>query len=145
MKSIFDHQAKEEIINRIDQLTTKSSAQWGKMNSGQMLWHCQYPLKIAIKNENLGNGKFFMKLFKKTLYSDQPFKKNLPTAKGLVAIEQKDFDSEKSKIIDLIEQTHQLKDRTEWNPHPLFGSFTAEQWGILEYKHLDHHLTQFGV
>ncbi|WP_010520234.1 DUF1569 domain-containing protein [Aquimarina agarivorans] len=145
MKSIFDPKAKEEIIDRIHKLSENSHAQWGKMNAGQMLWHCQFPLKIAIKNENLGNGKFFMKLFKKTLYSDQPFKKKLPTDKRLIALEQKNFTSEKTELLDLIEQTHQLKNRIEWNPHPLFGTFTQEQWGILEYKHLDHHLTQFGV
>ena len=145
MKSIFDPQTKDELKNRIQKLTVESERQWGKMDVAQMLWHCQYPLKLAIKNENKGNGKMLMKLFKRSLYSEKSFKKGLPTAKFLVATEAKDFTKEKNKILDLIDKTHELKTRTEWNPHPLFGKFTPEQWGILEYKHLDHHLRQFGV
>jgi hypothetical protein len=26
-----------------------------------------------------------------------------------------------------------------------FGKLTASEWNIMMYKHLDHHLTQFGV
>ena len=37
------------------------------------------------------------------------------------------------------------KDKKEWDPHPVFGSFTPEQWGQMQYKHLDHHLRQFNV
>ena len=145
MKSIFDTETKNGLLNRIENLTNESNAQWGKMNVGQMLWHCQYPLKVAIKNENNGNGKLLMKLFKKSLYSDKPFKQNLPTAKILVPTENKTFTEEKTKIIELINQTHELKERSQWNPHPFFGKFTHEQWGQLEFKHLDHHLKQFGV
>lgn len=145
MKSIFEENTKEETITRIKNLTNNNNAKWGKMDVAQMLWHCKYPLKVAINNKNEGNGKFFMKLFKKSLYSDKPFKKSLPTAKFLVALENKNFEEEKTEILNLIEQVHELKSRTNWNPHPFFGKFTHEQWGQLEFKHLDHHLKQFGA
>jgi hypothetical protein len=29
--------------------------------------------------------------------------------------------------------------------HPMFGKMTADQWGRSMWKHLDHHLRQFGV
>ena len=143
MKSIFDSEVKEELKNRIQNLKPDSERKWGKMDAAQMLWHCQYPLKLAIKNEYKGNGKMLMKLFKRSLYSEKPFKKGLPTAKFLIATEPKNFIKEQTEILDLIDQTHELKTRTEWSPHPLFGKFTHEQWGVLEFKHLDHHLKQF--
>ncbi len=145
MKTIWDASAKEELLNRVEKLSPESQAQWGKMDVSQMLWHCKYPLKLAVKNENKGNGQFFMKLFKKSLYSDKPFKQGLPTAKFLVATESKDFNAEKSQIIDLVNKTYELKSRDSWNPHPIFGKLTHEQWGKMEYKHLDHHFKQFGV
>ena len=145
MKTIWDASAKEELLNRVEQLSPESQAQWGKMDVSQMLWHCKYPLSLAVKNENKGNGQFFMKLFKKSLYSDKPFKQGLPTAKFLVATESKNFSKEKSQIIDLVNKTHELKSRDSWNPHPIFGKLTHEQWGKMEYKHLDHHFKQFGV
>ena len=145
MKSIFETETKNELVQRLDELSPTSSAKWGKMDAGQMLWHCKYPLKIAIKNKKEGNGKLFMKLFKKSLYNDKPFKRSLPTAKFLIPTESKNFNNEKEQLIQLISETHALKERKKWNPHPIFGNFTHEQWGKLEYKHLDHHLKQFDV
>jgi hypothetical protein len=31
------------------------------------------------------------------------------------------------------------------HPHAFFGSLTPDEWAILMYKHLDHHLRQFGA
>ena len=147
MKSIFDLQSKNELLHRIAQLSENSQPQWGKMTVGQMLWHCQFPLKIGIKNKNYRkSGNLFAKLFfKKSLYNDKPWRKNLPTVKIAKTIDLKEFAMEKLLLEQLIEDMHLTKDRTEWNPHPIFGTFTHEQWGQLEYKHLDHHLNQFGV
>lgn len=145
MKTIWNSETKDELINRIEKLSAETKGQWGKMDAGQMLWHCKYPLDVAIKNEHKGNGKFIMKLFKKSLYSEKPFRKNTPTAKFLVATETKNFEDEKLQLVEKINETHELKSRASWNPHPFFGKFTHDQWGQLEYKHLDHHLTQFGV
>lgn len=84
-------------------------------------------------------------LFKKSLYNDKPWRKNLPTVKAAKTTEDKDFDQEYATLSKMIEELYQLKNREHWNPHPIFGEFTPEQWGKLQYKHLDHHLTQFGV
>ena len=83
--------------------------------------------------------------FKKSLYNEKPWKKGLPTAKFLKTKDQKDFSVEKENLVKLIDETYQHRDKTEWNPHPAFGYFTAQQWGKMQYKHLDHHLRQFGV
>lgn len=89
--------------------------------------------------------KVLGKFFKKSLYNDKPWKQNLPTAKSFKVEEDKDFATEKEVLISLIRDFYQEKDKKEWDPHPAFGSFTPEQWGQMQYKHLDHHLRQFGV
>ena len=147
MKSLLETDSYEEIKNRIDALTENSEGQWGKMTVGQMAWHCQYPLKLAIENkENTSNGNWFYKtFFKKSLYNDKPWRKNLPTAPQLKAKEAKDFNTETTELKNLVNKFYALNDRETWYPHPFFGEFTKEQWGQVQYKHLDHHLTQFGV
>ncbi len=147
MQSLLNDAGHAEIIDRLDKLNENSERLWGKMTVGQMCWHCQYPLKLAIKNkENTSKGNWFIKLFfKKSLYNDKPWRKNLPTSPQLKAREPKDFQEERNKLRALVNEFHSLKDREVWHPHPTFGSFTKEEWGQLEYKHLDHHLTQFGV
>ena len=79
------------------------------------------------------------------MYSDKPWRKNLPTAKPFKITEKKDFSSEKSALEAMLNEFESQRDRTAWNPHPSFGEFTKEQWGKMQYKHLDHHLRQFGV
>lgn len=147
MKSLLTEEGHKEIKSRLSKLTENSERLWGKMTVGQMAWHCQYPLKLAIKNkENTSKGNWFIKtFFKKSLYNDKPWHKNLPTASQLKTTEPKDFTKETAILKTLVDDFAALKDREEWHPHPAFGPFTKEQWGQLEYKHLDHHLKQFGV
>jgi len=147
MQSIFEESAYMEIKSRLNLLNANSQGQWGKMSVGQMVWHCQIPLKLAIKNKKYNKkGNLFVKLiFKKSLYNDSPWRKNLPTAPMAKATEEKDFETEIKILNELVDAMYEQKGRTEWNPHPIFGTFTKEQWGKLEYKHLDHHLKQFGV
>jgi len=146
MKSLFEESTYTEVLQRIDSLNENSERQWGKMTVGQMAWHNQFPLKIAIKNKHKGNGNLFVRMFfKKQMYTDKPFRRNLPTAPNLKAKEEKDLAAEKAILRQLVTDFYQCRTRKEWNPHPLFGKFTPEQWGKMQYKHLDHHLTQFGV
>ncbi|MDG1572080.1 DUF1569 domain-containing protein [Robiginitalea sp. M366] len=147
MKSLFEPQAYSEICDRLSRLEAGSKPLWGRMTAGQMVWHCQIPLKVAIENrdKDVRSNPLIRWLFKKSLYNDRPWRKNLPTAPAAKAVEPKDFETEAPKLLELVQQFHALSDRSHWNPHPLFGAFTHQQWGQLEYKHLDHHLKQFGV
>ena len=148
MKSLFEESVYNEVLNRLDQLTENSQRQWGKMSVGQMAWHCQVPLKVAVKNKP-NNGKAGNPLvrwfFKKSLYNDKIWRKNLPTSSFAKATEEKDFNREIEQLRSLLDACYETRNRETWNPHPLFGHLTRDQWGKMEYKHLDHHLRQFGV
>lgn len=146
MKSLFEEATYNETLSRIEALNENSKRLWGKMTVAQMAWHCQFPFIIGVKNKDKGNGNLFVRLFfKKQMYSDKPFRKNLPTASNLKTREEKDLPSEKAILRQLVTDFYNCKNRQDWNPHPLFGKFTHKQWGQMEYKHLDHHLTQFDV
>lgn len=147
MKSIFEESAYTEIKSRINNLSENSQANWGKMSVAQMTWHCQGPLNIMLQKENYGlKPNWLAKVFfKKALYNDKLWSKGLPTAKFLKPIEEKEFSAEVPKLKTLIDDAYAQKDKTEWEPHPGFGYFTAQQWGQMQYKHLDHHFRQFGV
>lgn len=147
MKSIFDKAAYQEVIERLASLEDGSKGLWGKMSVGQMVWHCQVPVRLAIENKKsrVGGNPIVRWFFKKALYNDTPWRKNLPTLPIARATEEKDFISEREKLLGMLAELYNARDRKDWNPHPLFGSFTAEQWGQMQYKHLDHHLRQFGV
>lgn len=149
MKSVFNEPAYAEIVSRLDTLSPESQAQWGKMDVAQMLAHCQEPLKVPLEKITLAPPNAVMKLlfsfFKKSLYNDKPWKQGLPTSKEFKITDPRDFHKEKEELKVLINEFYTEKDKTEWPPHPFCGHFTTEQWGKMQYKHLDHHFRQFGA
>lgn len=150
MKSLFETETQQTILNRIQNLNETSQANWGKMDVAQMLAHCQKPLEVANGtlqlNTKIGFAKkLLFKFFKSTMYNDKPWQKNLGTAREFRVTDAQEFAVQKDKLVHVLNEFSQLKEKTNWPTHPFFGNFTTEQWGKMQYKHLDHHLTQFGV
>lgn len=150
MKSIFETEAKAELLNRLENLEAEASAKWGKMNVNQMLVHCQKPIELALGESTIKKPNFLMgmmmKLVAPSLYNDKPWKEGLPTAKEFIIVNTEAFNTEKDKLKSKIETMSTSKDYFEPNKkHPYFGTFTADQWGKSAYKHLDHHFRQFDV
>ena len=147
VKNLFDPAVKQEIINRINNLTHESQRQWGKMDVAQMLAHCQMPMGIALGLHTIkGNWlmKLILPLFKKNLYDEKPYKHGLPTDKSFIMTGQlKDFENEKNQLLEKINRFTESNMINE--KHPVFGKLTKEQWSKATWKHIDHHLMQFGV
>lgn len=150
MKSLFNEKHMVEFIMRINKLNANTPSQWGKMNVAQMLTHCQKPLEIASGALKPKINKLIKWLFgkkaKAQLISNDEFKRNLPTFSEAKIVDQKIFEMEKDKLINLIEQFHKNGiNGLAKEPHPFFGALTPQEWDLLQTKHLDHHLKQFGV
>lgn len=150
MKSIFNPTDNREIIDRINQLSPITLSQWGKMTVSQMLLHCQQIIKVAHGTLELKPNKFLVFFFgksaKKKLMEPQPFGKGMPTAKEFKISHEPDFETAKAELIALVETFSKEGYSCIKNmKHPFFGEMTIEEWDTLQYKHLDHHLKQFGV
>jgi len=149
MKSLFDPETYQEIQNRLNNLHKDSKPLWGKMTVATMLTHCQRPIQVALGELNLKKPPFLigmlMKGFRKGLYNDRPWKKGMPTAKEFLVREAHEFNQAKTELETLITELYSRKHQQIWPTHPIFGSFSTEEVGKMQYKHLDHHLTQFGV
>ena len=147
IKDLLDPDVKQEIIDRINKLTPQTRQVWGKMNVSQMLAHIQMPIQIAYGTHQ-PKGSFLLRLigplFKSKLWDEKPYKQSLPTDPTFVMTgSEKEFEKEKSAVLELIN-----KFSTEsiiGEHHPVFGKLTKENWSKATWKHLDHHLAQFGV
>lgn len=149
MKTLYQKEALEEIIGRINKLTPSTQRLWGKMNVDQMFAHCSIGLETAMGLKyfpQLLMGKLIGRFFKSFGIGDRPISKNGPTNPGFIFIKTMGFEKEKENLIVLAKQFSEGGEtKCTSNPHSFFGKLTPDEWGMLMYKHLDHHLKQFGV
>jgi len=148
MKNLLDKPTAEEVLSRIERICATTTPLWGKMNAGQMMAHCQIPIKVGLgetKPERTLVGIIFGWWVKRMILSEKPFKKGLPTDKSFLITDDRDFDKEKNHLTKLVARFQAEQNRIGKAPHPFFGKMTASECGTSMYKHLDHHLQQFGV
>lgn len=146
MKTIFDKSTRDGLITRINALHENSIAQWGKMDVSQMLKHCSQWDEMALGKKKYKQsflGKLFGKIGLKGMMKDEPMKKNQPTVPSFKITEKVDFSEEKAKWIQLLDEYKEFPNNCF--VHPFFGILTKEQTGFIVYKHIDHHLRQFGA
>ncbi len=147
--SLFESNDHAEILRRIQALSPESQALWGKMQVAQMLAHCQAPLRVATGELPLKRalvGILFGRLAKKKLAGPQPFGRGMPTAPEFRVRDARDFAREREQLLELVRQFGRNGPAGLTKlPHPFFGPMTVEEWDTLQWKHLDHHLRQFGA
>jgi hypothetical protein len=148
-KSLYNKDVLLELTSRVASLSPVSERLWGKMNVAQMLAHCIVGMDVAMGRIHIKRGILgytIGPLMKKKFYDNSEFSKNSPTATEFIIIDERDFNQEKQLLIDKItEFSKGGPEKCTTDAHAFFGKLTAEQWGVGMYKHVDHHLRQFGV
>jgi hypothetical protein len=149
MKNLFQHETVDEVIERIDGLGPEAQRQWGRMEVAQMLAHCAAALEMASGKVNPPRmliGRILGPFVKPIYTNEKPFSRNNPTEKKLVVSDARDFSREKERLKDCLREFQQGGEvKCTPHPHPFFGSLTPAEWSRGMYKHLDHHLRQFGA
>jgi len=149
MKNLFERETVDEAISRIETLRPTSPRQWGKMDVAQMMAHCSITMEIASGRLNLPRifiGRLIAPFLKSIYTNEKPFGKNGPTGKELVVADQRDFGHEQEQLKIKIRQFYEGGEaKCTRHPHPFFGALTPQEWSRGMYKHLDHHLRQFGA
>jgi hypothetical protein len=149
MQNLFDQSDVSGIIARIEKLVPTAQRQWGKMNAAQMLAHCNMSLQTAMGEHKIPRtfiGRILGPVFKPMALGKKPFGKNSPTDKSYIFPDDRIFNDEKSRVISSVKKFSEGgPSKCTTYPHPFFGSMKPEQWAVFEWKHLDHHLRQFGL
>ena len=150
MIEIFTAEGSEALKKRINQLNPNSKAKWGTMNVSQMLAHCNIAFKMIYEDKHKRPGKlkqFFLKLLiKPIVVSAKPYTKNGRTAPEFIVSSSKDFETEKTRLLQYIDKTQSLGAlHFEGKDSHSFGTLSATEWNIMLVKHLEHHLKQFDV
>jgi len=150
MKNLFLKKNSEEIIQRINLLKADSKKVWGKMSVAQMLAHCNVTYQLVYENKKekpKGLKKWLLKTFvKNTVVSAKPYLKNGRTGPDFLITNDRDFEKEKNLLILYVIKTQELgANYFHQKESHSFGLLTSTEWNTMFYKHLNHHLNQFGV
>ncbi|MHB1861413.1 MAG: DUF1569 domain-containing protein [Gemmatimonadaceae bacterium] len=150
MRTLLDRATADDVQARLRRLQPAQQSLWGRMTVAQAMAHCSVGLEMGLgdlRAPRMLIGRILGQVIRRlALGNDRPMRRNSPTAPDLVVSDERDFERERVRLAGLIERfaaggaagctTH---------PHPFFGRLTPDQWGELMYKHLDHHLRQFGA
>ncbi|HXD50059.1 MAG TPA: DUF1569 domain-containing protein [Gemmatimonadaceae bacterium] len=150
MRSLFDAGTAAEIEARVAQVSDQHTRQWGRMNLAQALAHCAGVLELALGDRRPPRallGRILGRVFKRLMIgSDAPLRRNTPTLPYLTVLDRRELHTERDRLLTLIERfAAGGPARCTVHPHPFFGPLTPQEWAVFEYKHLDHHLRQFGA
>ena len=149
MTSLFDPHAYEATVNRINGLSPAAERQWGKMSPAQMLEHSARAVEMALgrgRQKQMLLGKLIGWTVRKQFVGEKPFQKNGPTGPDFIVRNEPDFLAVKSRLVGLVRELHAMGEAgADGHVHGFFGRMSGAEWGVTQYKHLDHHLRQFGA
>ncbi|MDP9042261.1 MAG: DUF1569 domain-containing protein [Bacteroidota bacterium] len=150
MKSLFNESEYLEIRKRAETLQTDNTRQWGKMTIAQMMAHCSAGFEQAIgKTPFKDKSNFIMRSLVKRIVlkavKKGDFGKNQKTFPEYVVTGEKDFQMEKQRFLQNIDDFYQSGYKNILGRHPYFGKFRKDDWGALQYAHTLHHLKQFSA
>lgn len=149
MKNLFETATLDELKNRLERLTPESERGWGKMSTAQMLTHCAIWMETAEGQTSLPRswiGYIFGPLAKRSVLSEAPIRRNMPSDKNFIVNGERDFASERERLKASMERFAMGgPEKCTKHPHSFFGPMTPYEWARLAYKHLDHHFRQFGI
>ncbi|MCA6365088.1 MAG: DUF1569 domain-containing protein [Bacteroidetes bacterium] len=150
LPNIFTKPVSDAVIARIKQLTPETAAVWGKMNVAQMLAHCNVTYEMIYEDKHPKPGafmRFILKMMvKKAVTTAATYKQNGQTAPAFLIKDEKNFEAEKNRLINYITKTQELGEgHFDGKASHSFGVLNKNEWNNMLYKHLDHHLRQFGV
>lgn len=149
MNSLFNPKDREALSLRLAELEPDAARQWGRMAPAQMLRHCALGLEAATGDRPMKQlllGKVLSPFVRRLALGSRPFGRNGPTDPSYVVKEAPDFETERARLAKLIDRFVQRGPATAATAiHPFFGRLSGDEWGTLMFKHLDHHLRQFGL
>jgi Protein of unknown function (DUF1569) len=152
MKSFLNQADKKEILERLRNLQPDSRRRWGKMTPNQTICHLSDSFKFTFGEKEISSiSNHFTRTVVKwiALYAPLPWPRGIKTRpevdQEIGGSPPDDFESDRRRLLTLIERFAAPVKDIEFHPHPFFGDMSKAQWMRWGYLHCDHHLRQFGA
>ena len=146
-RSLSDARARQQLLDRLKQLSPDATPLWGRMTPPQMLAHLADWMLMAKGELKAGAVRLPVRYppLKQLAIYWLPFPKGVPTAPELLSRKPSEWAIERAAVRMHLQSFETLDSKTVWPDHPAFGKLTAAAWNVLGYRHTDHHFRQFGI
>jgi hypothetical protein len=143
--SIFDPAARAALLARIDGLDATAPARWGQFTAPRMVSHLISAVRMALGEEPCKDRPSFLsnRVVRYLVIHVLPFPRGAPTAREMLARAPESWAADVAAVKGLIERAAANGRDGTWARHPAFGDLSANDWGVLIHKHVNHHLRQF--
>ncbi len=148
MGSILNEADRRKIVGRVRSLSASSTRRWGSLDVVRMLQHLNLSARMTVGELSVASSNkraFQLFPFKHLILYVLPFPKGAPTAPELKPVDLSSFEEERAALLALLERIGTGPTEGAGPAHPLFGPMSRREWGVVTYKHADHHLKQFGA
>ncbi|HET7434185.1 MAG TPA: DUF1569 domain-containing protein [Thermoanaerobaculia bacterium] len=147
MKSMWEQQQRDEVFRRLEALQSGTPGRWGKMTAEKMVAHLVDSMRMANGELPVRPKKLPVRFFPLNylVIYFAPFPKGAPTAPELMRSgDPQELNASKRELMEGIDRFRTSHGQTR-QAHPAFGRLNDKAWGVLTYRHIDHHFRQFGV
>jgi hypothetical protein len=147
MKTIWNDAEQRELKGRILGLSPDAQARWGRMNARQMLVHLCDAFRMASGDLVIPSKNVPLRFapLKQLFIYVLPMPRGAPTARELVTRQPGDWEADLQELQQRLDEFVRRGPSATAAAHPAFGRMSGRAWGVLAYKHTDHHLKQFGL
>ncbi len=151
MSNVFVPERHDELIRRIESLQPDSARQWGRMTPGQAVCHLSDAFRMIFRDQPVRERRVDLR---RRVMRFVAFTLPFPWPKGVQTTAEMDAEQDGTPPADFEADVAELKellarfvasDGRELPPHFFWGPLSRGEWGRYTYRHLDHHLRQFGV
>jgi len=144
--SLYIDADRQALLARFDRLRPEARPQWGSMTAPKMVAHLIEAFRMP--HGELQMPRWFVPLrglVRRLVIYVLPFPKSAPTAPALLARIPGSWPEDAARLRALIAESTPPDPAVRIGEHPIFGTMSPRDWGVLLYKHTDHHLRQFGL
>ncbi len=148
MATLFDSDTRTRILERIAALTPDQRPVWGRFTAPEMVCHvsCSFAQGLGEYDAGPPNGPLQYPPLNWLLIHVLPWPKGkAKSPPEFLAVRPTQWEADVERLRTLVERFADRGADASWPPSKVFGRLSGRSWGVLQFKHLDHHLRQFGL
>ncbi len=144
--TLLDAGDRARIVERLRRVRPDAKPAWGRLDAPRMVCHVADSMRVALGDvATKPTHNFVTRTLVRFLVIHTGFappRGKVETAPEMLASQPTSWDADVAACAALLDR---VGGGTCTAVHPAFGPLSPREWARLSWKHVDHHLRQFGA